>query len=316
MLDGKKAELPCLRRHTLRTENICSYQIEMELEQEILTALDHSNDGYYCDFIPLNHPYSYLIDTRLNLFQSDGEWAIAAEILGYNPRGGRIELNIFYYGNCLINLESYNNRNTNYYSVSLIDEDSYEAATSEELLNPEAASLLVRGISLALSHDKADYELAGIDLVEYEPGRIGMEEVARLLITQNREVFKATDAELYKSIPQHLKKLLVLDEWFHKDFTVGPQKTMSANEITETFELNKQIGSLSGMSLADFTATIRAQEERMGKFEREQWETARPSSYETWQQIAKVLATGDSSHYKPTLEPNTHWSNWPESGSL
>nr|WP_167666528.1 hypothetical protein [Micromonospora narathiwatensis] len=42
----------------------------------------------------------------------------------------------------------------------------------------------------------------------------------------------------------------------------------------------------------------------------------RPSESETFQQIADVLATGDVSRYAPSLPPNTHWSNWPESGSL
>lgn len=285
-------------------------------EQHILDALDHSNDGYYCNFLPLNHPYTYLIDTRLNLFRSEGDWAIAAEILGYNPRGGRIELNIYYHGNCLFNLERYNNRDVNNYAVYPIDEESFQEAAPDELLSPTAQSLLVRGIQLNLSHDKSEYERAGIELVEFEPDRITVDEVGRLLITQNEAVFRATDAELYKSIPHHLKKILVLDEWHHKDFTVGPQKVMSAADIISTYDSNQQIGSLHGMTLADFTATIRAQEERMGQFKREEWETARPSSYETWQQIAKVLATGDTNYYQHTLGPNTHWSNWPESGSL
>ncbi|GAB3848261.1 hypothetical protein GCM10028822_10860 [Hymenobacter terrigena] len=285
-------------------------------EQEILDSLDHSNDGVYYDFIPLNHPYSYLIDTRLNLFRSENEWAIAAEILGYYPRGGRIELNIYYYGNCLINLERYNNRNTNYYDAAPIDEDSFRAATDDGLLNTKATSLLVRNAILPLSHNKLDFERAGINLVEFEPGSIDMEEVGRLLITQNQEVFRATDAELYKSIPRNLKKVLVLDQWYHKDFVVGLPKIMSEEDILRTYELNQGIRGLHGMSLETLTATIRTQEKRTGEFEREQWENARPSSYETWQQIAKVLATGDPRYYRPTLEPNTHWSNWPESGSL
>lgn len=285
-------------------------------EQHILDTLDHSNDGYYCNFLPLNHPYTYLIDTRLNLFRSDEDWVIAAEILGYNPRGGRIELNIYYHGNCLVNLERYNNRDVNNYAVYPIDEESFQEAVSDELLNPAAQTLLVRGTQLPLSHDKSEYERAGIELVEFEPDRISMEEVGRLLITQNESVFRATDEELYKSIPEHLKKILVLDEWHHKDFTVGPQKVMSAEDIILTFESNQQIGSLHGTTLTEFAAIIRAQEERIGQFERKEWETARPSSYETWQQIAKVLATGDTTCYQPTLEPNTHWLNWPESGSL
>ena len=42
----------------------------------------------------------------------------------------------------------------------------------------------------------------------------------------------------------------------------------------------------------------------------------KPSEVETFQQISKVLQTGDVSLYKPRLQGNTHWKNWPESGRL
>ncbi len=41
-----------------------------------------------------------------------------------------------------------------------------------------------------------------------------------------------------------------------------------------------------------------------------------PSENETFQQIAEVLETGDIACYKPTRQPNTHWKNWPEGGTL
>lgn len=41
-----------------------------------------------------------------------------------------------------------------------------------------------------------------------------------------------------------------------------------------------------------------------------------PSKQETFQMLAKVLVTGDTTYYRPTKEPNTHWSFWPESGGL
>ena len=41
-----------------------------------------------------------------------------------------------------------------------------------------------------------------------------------------------------------------------------------------------------------------------------------PSQSEAFRQMATVLATGDVSAYRPTLPPNTHWSNWPDGGSL
>jgi hypothetical protein len=42
----------------------------------------------------------------------------------------------------------------------------------------------------------------------------------------------------------------------------------------------------------------------------------KPSENETFQQIAAVLESGDVSLYKPTMEPNNHWRNWPVGGSL
>jgi hypothetical protein len=41
-----------------------------------------------------------------------------------------------------------------------------------------------------------------------------------------------------------------------------------------------------------------------------------PSQSETYQLVAAVLQTLDPARYRPALAPNTHWSNWPDSGSL
>ncbi|MFO0442463.1 MAG: DUF7003 family protein [bacterium] len=41
-----------------------------------------------------------------------------------------------------------------------------------------------------------------------------------------------------------------------------------------------------------------------------------PSETETFRQLAEVLVTGDLSRYKPNEMPNTHWSNWPDGGTL
>lgn len=41
-----------------------------------------------------------------------------------------------------------------------------------------------------------------------------------------------------------------------------------------------------------------------------------PSQSETFKQLEQVLLTGDSSHYTLAGKGNTHWSNWPEGGTL
>jgi hypothetical protein len=41
-----------------------------------------------------------------------------------------------------------------------------------------------------------------------------------------------------------------------------------------------------------------------------------PSQTETYRLIAEVLTRGDPGRYQPTLPPTTHWSHWPDSGTL
>jgi len=41
-----------------------------------------------------------------------------------------------------------------------------------------------------------------------------------------------------------------------------------------------------------------------------------PSENETFIQIAEVLETGNVEYFKPTHCPNTHWTNWPDGGTL
>lgn len=41
-----------------------------------------------------------------------------------------------------------------------------------------------------------------------------------------------------------------------------------------------------------------------------------PSENETFRQIAMVLETGSFDFYRPTHQPNTHWTNWPDGGTL
>jgi len=42
----------------------------------------------------------------------------------------------------------------------------------------------------------------------------------------------------------------------------------------------------------------------------------KPSESGTFQQLARALVEGDPTLYAPRLAPNTHWSNWPEGGTL
>jgi len=289
----------------------------MLTEEDILHTLDHSNDGYYRHFVWLGDVYSYLIDARLNVFRNDADqWAIAIERLGYSPRAGYIRLEIYYYGNCLVNLEEYNHHLTNYYELLPCDWDAFLKAAPDEVFNRGDETILIRGVPVSISHDREEYRAAGIEWKEYQPGEIQIEEAARLLVTKHRPLLRATDAELYKSIPQTLKKVLVLDEWYHHDFQLDFAPSFSQEELDRIYQFNQELTGKAAMDFDSFADSVRHQEMRSKSQDWQQWEQNRPSVYETWQQVAKVIVTGDTSFYRPSMSPNTHWSNYPESGSL
>lgn len=297
----------------------------MLTEEEILYTLDNYRNGYDPIFVELGHPYVYPIDSRINVFRNkDYKWAIAIETLGYNPRSEPIALDITYYGNCLINLEKFEDHISNSYSILPIDEASFYDTIEYENIKAEAKFWIVRNEKVMLSHSKQDYNEVGIKLKEYEPNEISAEEVARLLVTKHRELFRATNEELYKSIPKDLEKILVIDEWHHRDFYLNnfdpienlPFDLPTTEQLKEAFE--NQIDKTSGIDFSkdDLQTSINESYEKGKQNDKIEWENNRPGSYETWQLIAKVIVTGDPKLYIPTLETTSHWKNWEEAGTM
>lgn len=291
----------------------------MLTEKDIIDTLDNCYRlGVYNFFIQLGHPYSYLIDCRLNIFRGNNDrWAIAGERLGYNPRAGTIVLEVIYFGNCLQNLEKTNDHESNTSYIHPLDWDQFHKTVDGEHLHPRAEYWIVRGEKVPLISKIEDYVLADIPLREYAPDQVSIEAAGRLLITKHRELFRATDEELYKSLPADLDKIFVLDEWHHEDFVEMPYAPTSDATLRKIYQTTKDLspGQLK-MDFESFVSSFRESEERSETNSQQQWNDSRPGAYETWQQIAKVIVTGDTSLYKPTLEANTHWKNWPESGSL
>ncbi len=279
----------------------------MLTEKSVLDILDK-----YSPLIYLDHPYSYTIDSRLNVFCNKKEqWVILTEKLGYNPRGDSIRLELICVGNCLGNVYKKE-------SIKMpINFDNFNDSLDYEVLKPDAKYWLVRSVKVELSHNKQDYIDAEIELKQIEPNEISAEEAERLIILKHRNLFRATDDEFYQLIPKELKKILVIDEWYHIDYEELYEQHISQEKIDMTYELSKHFAGGKNISDYDtFVALYKQKEQRIYDESLVKWQNSLPSSYETWQQIAKVIVTGDTSFYKPTLEPNTHWKFHPESGSL
>jgi hypothetical protein len=121
----------------------------------------------------------------------------------------------------------------------------------------------------------------------------GPPDLFRLLVPQHRDLLLADDAELRQLVPGNLPQVLRLDDWHHTALRVqppGPER-----------ERQRQMHeNLARHSLPQHRVPFEV----------------RPSDIETYQQVAEVLATADPSRYRPTLPGNTHWSNWPMSGTL
>jgi hypothetical protein len=274
--------------------------------KEILNTLDHCDDESSFNFINLNHPYVFLIDSRLNIYRNDaGKWAIVSEVLGYNPRGSIIGLELRYFGNGIKPLREERGATYNYYWTHPFDWDNFQETVEYEAINADAEFWIVRGQQIPLSHNLRDYADAGIELTESEPGEIQAEEAARLLLLKYQDLFRATDEELNEYLSDGLDKILVIDEWHHKEFSQSKSPFSDPEFLRSRFDLQNP----------EVLAMIEQELEKNRKWNEEDWKN-RPGSYETWQQIAEVIVSGEPSRYKPTIAPNSHWKNWPESGSL
>lgn len=224
----------------------------------------------------LDNGYVYLAATRLSLFRSHADWALAIEVFGFSPRTGIPDTYIYTFGSRLQNrptadqydsaeaYENYltNNPNNESHSVYPIDEGEWQDQEDGEIVRTGAETIAIRGNPVPLP-SRDEYEKHGIDLEE--PPTIFVSEICRYLAAFHRNSLLATDSERRYNVPPDLVQVLQLEEWNHPD-------------------------------VID--------------------ETARPSGSETFQQLASVLATGDTTLYRPSMPPNTHWSNWPDGGTL
>ena len=239
-------------------------------KEDILKALD--DEGVYNFFLDLEAGYFYTAGSRINLYGDKSRWAIVFEKSGFGNRSGRAEIELNYYGNCLLNLDraGYEDRyicNSKY--LTLITGEAFAKIEEDfELVSKKATGVNVRNIELPIEQDIDKYKAKGIETQDFDnPNNlIDFQSLVRYLDEMNPESLRATNEELRTSIPNDLPLLLKIDSWHHKSYS-----------------------------------------EHGG---------AKPSSYETFQLIADVLVTKDVNTWKPTLEPNNDWRNWPEAGSL
>ena len=237
-------------------------------------------DEPHCFFINLQHGYFCTANSRLTLYADESRWAIVFEKNGYANRGGRIEIELNFFGNCLRNLDRAGADDRyvcNAMWHTLVDADDLDEIASEfEQVSPSATSVRVRGKPVPIPAAKEGY-IKWVPDIHTDNGyrqRPTFDDLARFLAFEHVDLCRATDAEKRQCLPADLPEIMTVDAWHHRFYY---------------HLVNGQDNELMGDG---------------------------PSTYETFPLLAEVLATRDPSRFRPTLPPNNHWSNWPEAGQL
>jgi hypothetical protein len=232
-----------------------------------------------CDaftFPMLDNGYVYLAASRMSAFRSADDWALAIEVFGYSPRAGIPDLHVYTFASRL------GERDTPEQYASPQTYENYLAN------NPNNQSRFFFPIDEGSWQDPDDGEYVA--------------DGARELLLRGRP-FSIPEPESY---PAHGIEL----EEFPRVLVFELCRYLAAVARDDVLATDRERRASVPPEL-DQVLTL------------EDWNhpdvvdaTKRPSGSETFRQLARVLVTGDPTHYRPTLPGNTHWRNWPEGGTL
>lgn len=224
----------------------------------------------------LDNGYVYLAATRLTAFCSATDWGLTIEIFGFAPRAGLPDTHVYTFGSRIINRQP---------PEKLTTPADY---TNYLRLNPYNDSHFV-------------YPIAAGDWLDPDIGEL-VSEGDRILSLRGKPIPLPTlaDCRQLGIEPQESPRLCVFE---------------CCRAIAATHrELVLAAPEERGLMLpADLQPVLQLEEwhhpDVMDPAER-------PSTSETFQQLARVLATGNPGFYRPSSPPNTHWAHWPDGGSL
>jgi len=228
------------------------------------------------DFPMLDNGFVYLAATRMSLYRSAADWALVVEVFGFSPRTGTPDLAIYTFAS------------------SLCNRDIPQAYGKGELYKRFLAAHPNDNVRFVFPIEGEDW----------------MDEADVNLVAQG-----ATELTLRGAHWQ-------IPSWRQY---AGRGIALKAAPRVKVYELCRYLADVERDAVlateAERRTSVLPSMQQILRLE--QWhhpdvanDDARPSGSETFRQLAEVLATGNAGLYHPTCEPNTHWSNWLESGTL
>ncbi|SIO55769.1 DUF7003 family protein [Chitinophaga niabensis] len=263
----------------------------MFTEAEILSQLDltfkgepsayypatQPEDIKYNFFLDLEHGYCETAGSRIHLYGDTARWAIVFEKSGYQNRATAAEIELTYIGNCID------------YPVNKYPERNYISNTSRiVLIDPEE----FERIENKVGEEMETFELIGQDIKEIK--------VRDRLIPFDSDYKNYEKTGINVRDYDNPKKLIGFGDFVRYLHETDPS-AIAAREEEIYQHIPQELPKL--MIINDFHF-ISAYDESVP-----------PSSQEMYKLIANILVTGEIVNWKPTKEPNNHWTNW-ESGNL
>ena len=248
---------------------------------DVLEFLDRClADNPLWTFVDLTHPYVYTANSRLTLFADEQRWALVGEVSGYSPRAARFSLTMTWFGNCLRALERGGDRN--------------QFTRNTEFLT------LIEQVALGVMMAKFDAGATPLIAVPVRDGTVYV---------------PGTAAELQPLVPD------ILTRGYPKEPRIQDLCRYIAYAYPDACRATEAEKRLHLPADLPYLMMVDEWHHRSFDYYANGLEPRRPigdapSSYETYRLIADVLATRHPRRYRPTLRPNSHWTNWPAAGSL
>lgn len=271
---------------------------------DILDDLDDAARVDHGAFFPdFDHGYNCHVDGRLSAFGDGvGRWAVIIEQIAVNPRAGGAFTYLYYHGNAVTLPPQPGWGDHDVQSLTLLDNGPSGPFVDDtgSVVTPEARDVLIRDVIVPIPRDPDFYRARSI------------------------EVESLTHEQIDEWI-RDSKKYLPPAQWDEARRTYE-----SMREKVGTFELDSSHVLRALVPEHRELLLSTDVERRRGVpadlpmlLQLDDWEHPRlaegelPRGSECFKQIARVLAVGDPTLYKPPAAGgNVHWSNWPQSGTL
>ena len=255
-------------------------------EKEILGELDMAfneipssyyptvkpNDIKYNFFLDLEHGYFATAGNRIHLYADSERWAIVFEKSEYQNRDRAAEIELIYVGNCIN------------YIIDKFPERNYISNTKLiTLIDPDE----FHRIENKKGDEMETFELIGKDVKDIK--------VRDTIVDFDKSYINYQKIGIKVRSFDNPKKLIGFEDLIRYLHETNPG-IISATQDEIREHIPNEIPKIMTINEFHFNSV----------HDKEQ----PPSQQETYQLIAKVLTTRDSSNWKPTEQSNNYWKNW------